>query len=98
MYAKLMLRNATKEVNEVKKEMKYHDLSALKGLLKEKNINYKTLSNATGISVSSINNKLNGFSIFSVTEVDKVVDYLEINPDKIVYYFFPHMLRNATIA
>lgn len=78
------------------KQIVYHDLRALKGLLKEKNINYESLAKNTGISISALNNKLNGYTVFNTNEVDAIVAYLQISPADIVLYFFPHMLRNAT--
>jgi transcriptional regulator with XRE-family HTH domain len=91
-----MLRYATKEVETMKKQVKYYDLRALKGLLKEKNINYELLSKDANISMSALNNKLNGYSVFNTIEVDRLVAYLKISPDNIIVYFFPQMLRNAT--
>lgn len=80
----------------MKKQVRYYDLRALKGLLKEKNINYELLSKDTNISISALNNKLNGYSVFDTNEVDRIVAYLQINPEDIIIYFFPQMLRSAT--
>lgn len=78
------------------KKRNYEVLNALKGKIREENKNYRSLSKETGISVNALNNKLNGYSVFDMREVSIVVEKLNIQPNDIIKYFFPQMLRNAT--
>ena len=78
------------------KKRKYEVLNALKGRIREENKNYRSLSKETGISVNALNNKLNGYSVFDMKEVSIVIDKLNIQPNEIIKYFFPQILRNAT--
>lgn len=78
------------------KKKNYEVLNALKGKIKEEQKNYRSLSKETGISVNALNNKLNGYSVFDMKEVSIVVEKLNIQPNEIIRYFFPQMLRNAT--
>ena len=77
------------------KVKKYDELNALKGLMTEKKITYRDLSGKTGISLSALNNKINGYSIFNVDELSDVVQVLNIKPEEISKYFFPSMLLNV---
>ena len=74
----------------------YPELTALKGLLTEKKMSYARLSSLTEISISALNNKINGHSSFDSNEVDKIVQVLNIGTDSVLIYFFPRMLQNAT--
>lgn len=78
------------------KKRNYEVLNALKGKIREENKNYRSLSKEIGISVNALNNKLNGYSVFDMREVSIVVEKLNIQPNDIIKYFFPQMLRNAT--
>lgn len=73
---------------------KYEVLSALKGKIVEMGENYRSISKKTNLSVNAINNKLNGYSVFDTKEVEILVEVLDINPNDILKYFFPQMLRN----
>ena len=77
------------------KKRNYDILNALKGKIREENKNYRSLSKETGISVNALNNKLNGYSVFDMREISIIVEKLNIEPDEIIKYFFPQMLRNA---
>lgn len=77
------------------KKRNYEILNALKGKIREENKNYRSLSKETGISVNSLNNKLNGYSVFDMREISIIVEKLNIEPDEIIKYFFSQMLRNA---
>lgn len=74
-------------------ERKYEILNTLKGKIREENENYRSLSKKTGISVNALNNKLNGYSVFDMKEVSIIVEKLNIEPDEIIKYFFPQLLR-----
>lgn len=77
------------------KKRNYEILNALKGKIREENKNYRSLSKETGISVNALNNNLNGYSVFDMREISIIVEKLNIEPDEIIKYFFPQMLRNA---
>ena len=77
------------------KKKSYEVLNALKGKIREENEHYRSLSLKIGISVNALNNKLNGYSVFDTKEVSILVETLNINPNDIIKYFFPQMLRNV---
>lgn len=72
----------------MKRNQKYRELVELKGLLREKKINYETLSKEMNMSLSALSNKINGKSIFNIVEVDKIANIAEIEKEKIPVYFF----------
>ena len=67
---------------------KYRELVELKGLLREKKINYETLAKFLKMSLSALSNKINGKSIFNILEVNKIAEFVGIEKEKISYYFF----------
>ncbi len=79
----------------MKKQRKYPVLQELKGKIREEGKTYKTLSLETGMSVDCINNKVNGYSAIDTDDVALFVGSLHIEPNDILRYFFPHLLRNA---
>ncbi|WP_201800589.1 helix-turn-helix domain-containing protein [Defluviitalea raffinosedens] len=78
------------------KNKKHPELVALKGKIREQKQSYRTLGKEIGMSVDALNNKINGYSIFNLDEVNKIVEALHIDPSEILKIFFPEMLRNAT--
>lgn len=67
---------------------KYRELVELKGLLREKKINYETLAKHLKMSLSALSNKINGKSIFNILEVDKIASFTGIKKEDIPIYFF----------
>ena len=67
---------------------KYRELVELKGLLREKKINYTTLANYSKPSLSAVANKINGKSIFNLVEVVKISQFIGIKKEDIPIYFF----------
>lgn len=67
---------------------KYRELLELKGLLREKKINYETLAKYLKMSLSALSNKINGKSIFNILEVDKIASFVGIKKEDIPNYFF----------
>ena len=67
---------------------RYRELVELKGLLREKKINYETLAAYLKMSLSALSNKINGKSTFNILEVSKIVSFVGIPRDKIQIYFF----------
>lgn len=72
----------------VLKVKKYRELVELKGILRQKKINYETLANLLEISLSALSNKINGYSLFDILEVDKISKIIKIKREDIVVYFF----------
>jgi hypothetical protein len=79
------------------KRIQYLELAALKGLIREKKSSYKKLSEVLGIATNTFCDKINGYQLFDVKEVDVIADQLDIEQSKINYYFFPHKLSGATL-
>lgn len=67
---------------------KYRELVELKGLLREKKINYETLARYLKMSLSALSNKINGKSVFDILEVEKIVGFVGIQKENIPLYFF----------
>lgn len=78
------------------KATKRPELLALKGKMRERDITYRKLSDLIGISLNTLNGRLNGHSVFNIDEVNDIAIELGIEADEIVRYFFPTMLRNET--
>lgn len=67
---------------------KYRELVELKGVLREKKINYETLSKYLRMSMSALSNKINGKSVFLLSEVAEIVKIVGIEKENIHKYFF----------
>lgn len=77
------------------KNRKYEILNSLKGKIKEECLSYREVSTKSGISLTAFNNKINGYSVFDTDEVSALVEILNIEPNDIIKYFFPQILRNV---
>jgi lambda repressor-like predicted transcriptional regulator len=73
----------------------YPELSALKGRIREKKTSYRKLSENIGCSSNTLYLMLNGYYAPDGEYVEKIASELEIDPNEVVRYFFPRMLRNA---
>lgn len=71
--------------NKIKK---YRELVELKGLMREKKITYQEMADFLEMALSAFSNKINGFSIFNIVEVDKICEKLNICKTNIPIYFF----------
>lgn len=69
-------------------QYKRYELTALKGLLREKKVTYKEIANVIRKTERVFSNKINGYCGFDAFEVDEIAEYLGINPTDIVKYFF----------
>lgn len=67
---------------------KYKELVKLKGILREKKINYEKLSQRLNMSLSALSNKINGKSVFDLVEVVKICELANIPIEEIYIYFF----------
>lgn len=86
------MRKGSKE-----KALKYIELTALKGLMREKKDSYERISKVLNIAPNTFCGKINGYQLFDCKEIDIIADRLDIDAEKITYYFFPHMLSGATL-
>lgn len=68
--------------------MKYRELVELKGLMRQKKVNYETLSKELELSISALSNKINGKSLFNILEADRISKILNIKREEIPLYFF----------
>ncbi len=67
---------------------KHRELVELKGLLREKKINYETLAKHLKMSLSALSNKINGKSVFNTIEINNIISFLGITKEDIPSYFF----------
>ena len=67
---------------------KYSEMKELKNLIRRKNMSYRRLAGAIGISTDAINNKLNGYTAFNLYEAEKIINILDISAEDINRYFF----------
>lgn len=67
---------------------KYRELVELKGLLREKKINYETLAKHLKISISAVSNKINGKTVFDILEANKICNFIGIKKEDVGIYFF----------
>lgn len=67
---------------------KYRELVELKGILREKKINYETLAKHLNMSISALSNKINGKSVFDILEASKIAKFVGIAREEIPKYFF----------
>ena len=74
----------------MKNKKVYVELSALKGLIRERSSSYRVIAANLCIALPTFSNKINGHRAFNTIELDKIVDLLDIPPGSIGRYFFPH--------
>ena len=67
---------------------KYRELVELKGILREKIINYEALSKYLKMSLSAFSNKINGKSVFNLLEANKIGQLVGIKKEDMGIYFF----------
>ena len=68
--------------------MSKFNYSGLLGLMREKGYTQENLAAAAGISHSQLSAKLNGRYPFKQTDIQSIVDVLDIEPADIGRYFF----------
>ena len=74
---------------------KHSELNALKGKIRAEKTNYKEVAIKMGIEISTLNNKINGYTAFNISEAEKMVEILNIDVENINFYFFPEMPGNV---
>jgi transcriptional regulator with XRE-family HTH domain len=66
----------------------YTKMWELKRKIKEEGYTYEKLGAEIGMGSNTLSDKLNGKSTFTIDEVQKIVEILDINPREIPKYFF----------
>lgn len=79
---------AKRKKREVIELKKCRELVELKGILREKKINYETLARYLRMSVSALSNKINGKSFFNTFEIINIANFVGIKREDIHVYFF----------
>lgn len=69
--------------------VKYAELTALKGLLKERKTTYQGAAEIIGKATRTFSNKINGYDSFDALEMDRIAEYFGINTAEVGRYFFP---------
>lgn len=85
----ILLRNATKSGEGGE----YMELKELKTLLFNQKKTYREIASRLNMGTNTFSNKLNGKTSFTVREIEKLVEILNLSPDDIVKYFFPNLLH-----
>ncbi len=70
------------------KVQKYRELVELKGILRERKINYEILAKHLKISISAVSNKINGKTVFDILEANKICKFVGISKENVGIYFF----------
>ncbi len=70
-----------------RKRHKYGEMKNLKKFLKRKNVSYRDLADILGISLDAVNNKLNGYTPMTVSEMNAVVDELDMKMSEVFECF-----------
>ena len=66
----------------------------LKGLLVEKGKTYEECAKALNMSITSFSNKMNDKTRFDIVEINKLVNYLELNKEEATNIFLSSNLHN----
>jgi transcriptional regulator with XRE-family HTH domain len=82
----------------MKKRRKYTELTALKGLIRERKTSYRELAKHLGISTNTFSDKINGFYAFDGPEMEAIAKYLDISPFEIAKFFMPEYYVKQQIA
>lgn len=65
----------------------YRELVELKGRIREKKKNYRELSRASDMALTTFNDKINGYSAFDIVEAGKIAPLLDISIEEIPSFF-----------
>jgi len=65
-----------------------YDFSELRGLIAKRHMTAASLSRKIGLSETTMYSKLNNNTEFTQSEIKKIADVLNINPEDIPLYFF----------
>lgn len=74
--------------------LKYIELNALKGLMKENKATYAVMSEVLNTTSMTLCSKVNGYHLFNVKEISDICDYLDIDSTDIPRYFFPQRIKS----
>jgi transcriptional regulator with XRE-family HTH domain len=79
------------------KTIRYIELAALKGLLRERKTSYGKMAKVIGVSVNAFSNRINGHCSFDVIEMEKIAEYFNIDVLDIGRYFFPNKQSSSKV-
>ena len=71
----------------------HNPFNKVKGRMTELEISQEKMSDDMGMSISTLNEKLNGYADFKFTELVKIAYILDIEPTEYQDYFFQYALR-----
>lgn len=74
------------------KRIKYN-YSKLKGKIVEKGLTLTDVANQIGLTIQSFSKKLNGEVDFKSTEIDNLMNILQISKKEIDIYFFEEQVK-----
>ena len=77
-------------------ERKYPVLWAVKGRIREHGTTYDEVAKKMAIDTNTLGNKLNGYTDIKANEIEQLVTILNIDPNDIIKFFFPSMLRSVS--
>lgn len=77
-------------------ERKYPVLWAVKGRIRELGTTYDEVAKKMAIDTNTLGNKLNGYTDIKANEIEQLVTILNIDPNDIIKFFFPSMLRSVS--
>ncbi|MDR1061784.1 MAG: DUF739 family protein [Clostridiales bacterium] len=83
-------------MNKASKVKRYSERRKLKGKMREQGYTYRRLAQEMGTTENSLSNKLNGYFMFTDTEMEVLCSILDISPVEVWEYFFPAAPSNAT--
>ena len=68
------------------------DFQALKSKIEANYSNINSFAEKIPMSYVALNNKLDNKMEFTIKEIIKIVELLDIKPNEITYYFFTHIV------
>lgn len=82
----------------MKKDKKYPTLNKIKGRITERGESYRSVSQKTGISLNSLSNKINGYSLFDLNEAANICAVLDIPQNEIANFFEIDVAKRNKLA
>ena len=70
-----------------RKKHKYGEMKNLKKFFKRKNISYRELADILGIGLDTVNNKLNGYTPMTVSEMNTIIYELDMKTSEVFECF-----------
>lgn len=70
-----------------RKKHKYGEMKNLKKFFRRKNISYRELADILGIGLDTVNNKLNGYTPMTVSEMNTIIYELDMKTREVFECF-----------